>query len=82
MDQVIVLWKKRIRFSVKKQLKIKWGFPYLIIDFLVDIFWRTAIDSWNPKDTYPLGYENANFLKVQSIVATCPSQCDKPKKHQ
>ena len=63
MDQVIVLWKKRIRFSVKKQLKIKWGFPYLIIDVLVDIFWRTAIDSWNPKDIHSLGYENTNFLK-------------------
>ena len=83
MDQVIVLWKKRIRFSEKKkQLKMKWGFPNLIIEFSVDIFGRPAIDSWNPKDIYSLGYKNINFLKIQSIVVTCPSQCDKTKKHQ
>ena len=74
--------KKDKIFRKKKQIKMKWGFPNLIIEFSVDIFGRTAIDSWNPKDIYSLGYKNTSFLKIQSIVVTCPSQCDKTKKHQ
>ena len=37
--------KKDKIFRKKKQLKMKWGFPNLIIEFSVDIFGRTAIDS-------------------------------------
>ena len=37
--------KKKDKIFRKKKLKMKWGFPNLIIEFSVDIFRRPAIDS-------------------------------------